>query len=144
MFDLVQICNIFWLIGFCKTFILKKTHIFTPMPVHVNNEKFQLCNLIRHIGVVICFFRQKNSAFYWHLIDSASIINATLLQEDKPAHYAADHREPRKTYCVGISCTCEPRFVRALLRVSAQYSRRSLWFFEVRWWGIRRYSAKNV
>ena len=63
MFDLVQICNIFWLIGFCKTFILKKTHISTPMPVHVNNEKFQLCNLIRHIGVVICFFRKKTAHF---------------------------------------------------------------------------------
>ena len=39
--------------------------------------------------------------------------------------------EPRKTYCAGISCTCEPRFARAKLRVSAQYLRRSLRFFEV-------------
>ena len=39
--------------------------------------------------------------------------------------------EPRKTYCAGIFCTCEPRFARALLRVSAQYLRRSPRFFEV-------------
>ena len=39
------------------------------------------------------------------------------------------YRKPRKNYCAGISCTCEPRFARALLRVSAQYLRRSLQFF---------------
>ena len=40
-------------------------------------------------------------------------------------------RKPRKTYCAGISCACEPRFARAKLRVLAQYLRRSLRFFEV-------------
>ncbi len=40
-------------------------------------------------------------------------------------------REPRKTYCAGISCVCEPRVARALLRFSAQHLLRSLRFFEV-------------
>ena len=34
--------------------------------------------------------------------------------------------EPRKTYCAGISCACEPRFAQAKQRFSAQHLLRSL------------------